>query len=121
MLSPDGSHIAYIVRDARSRRQLYIRSLDQLEATPVPGTDTARDPFFSPDGEWLGFFAEQKLKKVAIAGGAVVTLCDIQDDRGGAWGEDGTIIYAPWTRTDLFRIAAGGALRFPSANAAAMN
>ncbi len=108
LLSPDGKRMAYVAEDAQHQRQLFIRMLDQLSAAPVPGTEGARDPFFSPDGQWLAFFAGNKLKKVAVVGGAVVTLCDIQDDRGGAWGEDGTIIFAPFTRTGLSRISAGG-------------
>ena len=75
--------------------QLYARRLEQLAASPVSGTEDARDPFFSPDGQWIGFFAGGKLKKVAVTGGAAVTLCDAPDARGGTWSEDGTILFTP--------------------------
>jgi serine/threonine-protein kinase len=108
VLSPEAARVAYLVEGSDTKRRLFVSALDGSQATALPGTEGARDPFFSPDGAWLAFFAEGKLKKVAIAGGAIMTLCDIQDDRGGAWGEDGTIVFAPFTRADLSRIPAGG-------------
>ena len=85
-----------------------MRRLDQLQATPLPGTEGARNPFFSPDGQWIAFFADGKLKKVAVTGGAAVTLCDAPDDRGGTWAEDGTIVFAPQGRGGLSRVSADG-------------
>jgi len=69
-ISPDGRHLVYLVSDAAGRRQLYVRSLDELMATPIPGTENADgDPFFSPEGEWLAFFTlDNKLKKVSLMG-----------------------------------------------------
>ena len=91
-LSPDGSLLAFSgVRSGL--RQLYVRRLDQLQAIAFPGTVGAATPFFSPDGQWIGFFAEGKLKKVAVTGGAAVPVCDAPDPRGGAWGEDGDIVF----------------------------
>ena len=58
--------------------QLYVRRLDRLQATPLAGTDGAEGPFFAPDGQWIGFFAGGKLKKIAVTGGAVVPLCDVR-------------------------------------------
>ena len=69
---------------AAARPQLYVRRLDQLQATPLAGTDGAQSPFFSPDGQWIAFFAGGKLKKIAVTGGAAVTLCDAPNGRGGA-------------------------------------
>ena len=74
--------------------QLYVRKLEQLQAFPLPGTVGASQPFFSPDGQWIGFFAEGKLKKVAVTGGPAVTICDAPQPRGGAWGEDGDIVFS---------------------------
>ena len=74
---------------------LYLRRLDQLQATPLAGTEDAMGPFFSPDNQWLAFFADDKLKKVPVNGGAAITLADATDGRGGAWSEDGTIVFAP--------------------------
>jgi serine/threonine protein kinase len=72
-LSPDGTHLAYVARLA-GNQQLYLRAMDSLESIPIPGADGALSPFFSPDGQWLGFFAGQALKKVSVSGGAAVTL-----------------------------------------------
>jgi len=113
VLSPDGTRIALVLQDKSQKTQIYVRSLDQLSATPLPGTENARDPFFSPDSQWLGFFAEGELKKVSVLGGAAVTLCDVQDDRGAAWGEDGTIVFATSVRTALSRVSSGGGTPAP--------
>ena len=67
-LSPDGTHLVYSSSGSGSR-QLYLRALGSLESKPIPGTEGASSPFFSPDGQWLGFFADRKLKKVSIDGG----------------------------------------------------
>jgi serine/threonine-protein kinase len=77
--------------------RLYLRRIDQLQAMPLEGTDGAFGPFFSPDSQWIGFFAGGKLKKVAVTGGAVVLLCDAPIGRGAHWAEDGTIVFAPST------------------------
>jgi len=94
VLSPDGTRLAFVASGSDQKRRLYVRSLDQLQATALSGTENARDPFFSPDGQWLGFFADGMLKKMSVHGGAAVTLCDVVDDRGGNWGEDGTIVFS---------------------------
>src|SRR4029077_15291854 len=74
-LSPDGRQLAYTaIRGVTS--QLYLRSMDSQEARPISGTDRPREPFFSPDGQWIGFFAGGKLKKISLNGGAAVTLAD---------------------------------------------
>jgi len=78
-----------------------------MEATPVRGTEGARSPFFSPDGEWLGFWAEGQLKKVAIRGGAAVTLCDAQNPWGARWGADDTIVFGQ-SGTGILRVSANG-------------
>ena len=75
-------------------RQLYLRALDQLEGAPIPRTDGAFGPFFSPDGRWIGFFASNKLKKVAVSGGDPIDLCAAPNPYGGTWGTDGTILFA---------------------------
>src|SRR5260370_3549150 len=85
-----------------------MRASDQLQAGGLSGTENALEPFFSPDGQWLGFFADGKLKKASIEGGASVTLCDVPSGRGGSWGEDGTIVFAPDTRAALLKVLATG-------------
>jgi len=108
LLSPDGTRIAFSALAPAGKRQLYIRSLDQLQASPLSGTDGARDPFFSPDGQWIAFFADAKLKKISSQGGAAVTLCDAPGDRGGAWSEDDTIYFARGNREGLSKVSSGG-------------
>ncbi len=103
ILSPDGSLLAFVARKASGEEpRLYVRWLDQLQASPLPGTEGAGNPFFSPDGQWIAFFAGRKLKKISVTGGATVTLCEAPYVRGGHWAEDGTIVFAPGSRT-LYR------------------
>jgi serine/threonine-protein kinase len=108
ILSPDGTRLAFVASGADQKQRMYVRSLDQLQASVLPGTENARDPFFSPDGEWIGFFADGKLKKISAQGGVVVTLCDAADDRGGSWSEDGTIVFTPAAASGLSKISSAG-------------
>ena len=89
-LSPDGTRLVY-----QANQQLYLRQMDQLQATAIPGTrdGDGRSPFISPDGEWIGFFAGGQLKKVAMSGGAPVSLCDVTNPFGVSWGTDDVILY----------------------------
>ena len=86
--SPGGTRLVYV-----ANQQLYLRPMDSLEARPLAGTEGAINPFFSPDGQWVGFFADGKLKKVSISGGAPLTLCNAPQGRGGSWGTDDTIVF----------------------------
>jgi Tol biopolymer transport system component len=88
-VSPDGTHVAYATRQG-----LYLRSMDSLESKPISGTDGAVNPFFSPDGQWLGFFAGGKLKKVSVGGGVAVTIADAAQTAGASWGSQGMIAFA---------------------------
>ncbi len=106
ILSPDGKRIAYVA-GAGQNTQLYVRALDQLEPIALTGTEGAQVPFFSPDGQWVGFSAGYKLKKISVTGGAVRTLCDLPGDSGASWGPDDTIIFA-LPGAGLFRVAATG-------------
>jgi len=108
ILSPDGMRLAFVASGADQRRRIYVRSLDQLQAAALSGTENARNPFFSPDGQWIGFFVDGKLKKIAIHGGAAVTICDAIDDRGGSWGDDGTIVFTPNNPGALSRVSSAG-------------
>ena len=110
ILSTDGTQLAFVAREPGEASRIYVRLLEQLEASPLPGTEGAQSPFFSPDGQWIGFFAGGKLQKIAVSGGAAVTLADASDDRGGSWGEDGTIILTPSARpgVGLQRVSSSG-------------
>jgi serine/threonine-protein kinase len=106
-LSPDGKRLVYLGGEGATRH-LLSRPLDQLDATPLAGPEGADAPFFSPDGEWVAFFAAGKLKKVPAAGGPVHTLCDAPDARGGSWAADGTIVFAPGNFSGLAVVSANG-------------
>jgi serine/threonine-protein kinase len=108
-LSPDGKMIAFIAsKPPNQMAQIYVRRLDQLQPNPLSSTTGARNAFFSPDGQWIGFFADGKLKKVSVTGGAAVTLCDAEDDRGGTWLDADSIVFTPNTRSVLMKVSSAG-------------
>ncbi|MCU1309766.1 MAG: prkC 32, partial [Candidatus Angelobacter sp.] len=89
-ISPDGRTVVMTLHSDTSKPQLYARRLDSLDVTPLPGTEGATQPFFSPDSRWVGFSANGKLKKVPLAGGVPVTICDLPGADGSAtWGDHG--------------------------------
>jgi eukaryotic-like serine/threonine-protein kinase len=95
-VSPDGQQVAFVAQNADGKAFLWIRSLDSLASHALAGTDDASSPFWSPDSRFVGFFADAKLKKIDVSGGPPVALCDAAlNVRGGAWGRDGVIIFAP--------------------------
>lgn len=110
--SPDGRRLAFVGFHG-DKRQIFLRSMDTLEVRPLPGTERADAPFFSPDGEWLGFFGDGKLKKVSIAAGVASVVCDAPEGRGGSWGEDGSILFAPAPPSGLHRVSAAGGVSLP--------
>ncbi|UCC99487.1 MAG: serine/threonine-protein kinase [Phycisphaerales bacterium] len=95
-ISPDGKQLAYVDETEGGGRLLYLRDLDDIEGRALPGTEGAVSPFFSPDGQWLGFydFTKRELKKIAVTGGTPTSLCKPEDFMGGSWGPDNTIIFA---------------------------
>jgi serine/threonine-protein kinase len=111
-ISPDGSMLAYIGERDRVE-QLYLRRFGLLQATPLV-TGQISEPFFSPDGQWVGFFslADRKLKKVPVAGGSAVVICDIHSNypRGASWGDDGSIVFNAGAEawTPLLRVPSDG-------------
>jgi Tol biopolymer transport system component len=107
-ISPDGRRLA-IAATVNGRRQLWLRSLDGLRFIPMPGTDDATYPFWSPDSRYIGFFAEHKLKKIAASGVPAQSLCDADDGRGGSWNRDDIILFAPSSGlTAIKRVSATG-------------
>ena len=93
-MSRDGRTIAW-VGGTGSARRLWVRSVDQIEARALAGTEEASSPFFSPNGEWLGFFTPTALKKIRISGGSLQTLAPVDSrPRGAAWGEDDSIVFS---------------------------
>lgn len=109
-LSPDGGDLVYV-----DGNQLYRRPMGALEATAIAGTEAGQYPFFSPDGKWIGFFADGFLKKVALSGGPPVTICEAGFRFGASWGVDDTIVFAyrgPGAQV-LFRVPASGGTPLP--------
>jgi Tol biopolymer transport system component len=107
-LSADGSRLVFAGAPAGKPPQLYLRPLEQQTATPIPGTEGAIAPFFSPDGRWIGFFADGKLRRVSLQGGPATALCDATIPHGASWSSDGSIIYAPNLGSGLLRIPSEG-------------
>jgi len=111
-ISPDGSMLAFVGERDRVAT-LYLRRFGQLHAVPLVAGPVS-DPFFSPDGQWVGFFsiADGKLKKISIAGGSAVPICDTDSfpSRGASWGEDQSIVFNPYSQawTHLLRVASVG-------------
>jgi len=108
VIAPDGRHLAFVARSTDGARQVATRSLDQSAVTLLAGTDNAASPFFSPDSQWIGFFADGKLKKVGTAGGAVITIANATATMGASWGEDQNIYFTPSAISPLLRVPAGG-------------
>jgi serine/threonine-protein kinase len=101
--SPDGARLVYVGGPQR----LYIRAIDQMQSTAIT-TERAITAFFSPDGEWVGFYASRRLQKLQLATGSVIALCDAPNPWGASWGDDNTILFAPTLTSGLSRIAASG-------------
>jgi eukaryotic-like serine/threonine-protein kinase len=111
-LSPDGRYLSFTA-EQDGKTQLWVRDLGALESRMLPGTDAAHDAFWAPDSRWLGFFASGKLKKVDIAGGPAVNVCDASNGRGGTWSQNGVIVYTPAGADALWRVPAGGGTPVP--------
>jgi len=108
-LSPDGRTLAFVASDLESPQEMiFIRRLGDPQPRPVAGTEGAISPFFSPDGGWIGFFADGQLQKVSLAGGSPVALAAASNTRGGVWLADDTIVYSPEYSAGLLRVAASG-------------
>ena len=112
VISPDGRWIVFAARlDGPPR--LYLRALDALEARLLAGTDNAQFPFWSPDSRFVAFFDASRLRKLDVASGSIQTICDAPQARGGSWGIDGTIVFAPDLGTGLFRVSSAGGAPVP--------
>jgi serine/threonine protein kinase/Tol biopolymer transport system component len=107
-VSPDGRMIAYSSRTADGVIQLWVRALHEAAARPLPGTENAQYPFWSPDSRHIGFFAGNKLRVIEAAGGPPLALCDASDGKGATWSNDGVIVFAPSYNSPLHRVAEAG-------------
>ena len=107
VVSPDGLRLAMVL-GAGEDRSLYLRELNQLTQTILPGTEVAYNPFFSPDGQWIGFVTPTELKKVSISGGSPLTLAKVSRSRGASWGDNDLIVFTESPSSGLFKMPATG-------------
>ena len=112
VISPDGARIIFSAR-TEGKTQLFLRSMDQLSPVPLPGTEEAIFPFWSPDSHSIAFFAGGKLKRIEIGGGPAINLCDGLIPRGGAWSSNGIIVFSPNAQLPLVKIPATGGTPTP--------
>ena len=107
-VSRDGTQVVFLSRKGTTS-QLYHRRMDSLEVRPIPGTEGATSPVFSPDGQWIAFFHGGKLKRASPAGSRVLDICDVElTNRGLAWGEDGHMVLSPGYQSGLIEVPASG-------------
>ena len=106
-LSRDGAFLAYSI-GRPGARTLFVRRLATPDVEPLAVIEGGEGPFFSPDSQWLGFFADGKMKKLSLRGGAPVTLADAPSQRGADWGDHGSIVFAPIARAGLFLVSENG-------------
>ena len=111
-VSPDGNHVV-LAGESAAGKGLYLRGMDSGEAVLLDGTARASSPIFSPDGQWIAFVQDGKLRKISVSGGPPVTLCDVPDVRGMSWGAGGQIVFAPGRATGLMLVAESGGTPVP--------
>jgi serine/threonine protein kinase/Tol biopolymer transport system component len=107
-ISPDGRTLAFSAVSATGTVSFWVRALDSLVARPLVGTEDGALQFWSPDGRYLAYFGSGKLSRVPIAGGAPEAICPSGEGRGGTWGRDGVIVFAPQAAGPLFRVRESG-------------
>jgi hypothetical protein len=107
-VSPDGRQLAYVLGSEKGLSSLWLHSFETGTARPLPGTEDADEPFWSPDGRFLAFFAGGELRKLEVATGIGQTLCAAPDPRGGTWGSRGEILFGTTVSAGLRRVRAGG-------------
>jgi eukaryotic-like serine/threonine-protein kinase len=112
-LSPDGRVLAFCAEAPGARSMLWVRSLDHVDARELAGTEDAESPMWSPDGRWIGFYAEGKLKKIPAAGGTVEVITQVPGDfRGGTWGPEDMILFG-FSRDPILSVNAAGGKTTP--------
>jgi serine/threonine protein kinase len=108
VISPNGSRVAYVAETPSNKEQIYVRSLESSVGTPLESA-MGSSPFFSPDGQWIGFFGSNgDIEKISVFGGAPVTICVANSHRGAWWGKDGTIVLTSAVTSSLYRVSASG-------------
>ncbi len=113
-LSPDGQRLVFVGVGEDGKSSLWVRTLSDLTAQPLAGTEGSTHPFWSPDSRQIAFFSSGKLRRIDAAGGPPQQICDASQGRGGAWAEDGTILFTPTTAEALYRVPALGGTPVPA-------
>jgi eukaryotic-like serine/threonine-protein kinase len=108
VISPDGSTLAFVAQDTSGVQHLWLRPLSSATARMLPGTEGANLPFWSQDGKNLGFFADEKLKRIPVSGESPQLVCPAPNPRGGAWGPHDVIVFAPTATGPLLQVAVSG-------------
>jgi len=107
-VSPDGKRLAFTAMNPERKTLLWIRALDSFNEMPLTETEGAEAPFWSPDSQYVGFFARRKLRRVHVASGAAETLCDAPNGKGGSWSAEGVILFSRSGAGGLYRVSAHG-------------
>jgi Tol biopolymer transport system component len=108
VISPDGTHIAFSGRSVEGKVSIWVRALDSTATQELAGTENGLIPFWSPDSQWIGFFANGRLRKIPAAGGSAQDICDAPNGRGGSWNSQGIVVFAPGSTGVLQKVSAKG-------------
>jgi Tol biopolymer transport system component len=114
-LSPNGQKLAFAATDEAGERRLWVRELESFSVRSLPATEGAAQPFWSPRGDEIAFFAQNQLKRVSVSGGAPRTICDAEAGRGGTWSKNDVVVFAP-AFGPLHRVDASGGTPAPVSN-----
>jgi DNA-binding winged helix-turn-helix (wHTH) protein len=112
-LSQNGTHLAFVAEAADGSRSLWVRAMAATTSTTIAGTEGAVFPFWAPDHQRIGFFADGKLKIVDVTGGAIRVVADARRPSGASWNADDVIVFAPDVNGPLYRVAASGGTATP--------
>jgi Tol biopolymer transport system component len=107
-ISPDGRTIAFNATDSSGKTRIWVRPLNSLTAQPLGGTEGATRPFWSPDGKYLGFVADGKVKKIDVSGGPAQKICDAPTGSDGSWSSEGVILFDGTGTDPIYRVSASG-------------
>jgi len=113
-ISPDGRYVAFNMTDSTGVTRIWVRAMSSLAAQPLMGTEGAARPFWSPDSRFIGYMADNKLKKVAVTGGPSVTVCESGSRGDGAWGTGGVILFDGSAADSIARVTASGGVPSPA-------